>query len=113
MPPAELAGFPWVVARAGTPTRAHFDRLFDGGPAPASIVESGSVILARELLDMTGHLACLSRAQARVGVARGLMAILPVEVPGSARPIGITLRAGWLPTRAQDDFLTQLRGLKL
>jgi DNA-binding transcriptional LysR family regulator len=113
VPPAELAGYPWVVARAGTPTRAHFDRLFDGGPSPASIVESGSVILARELLDMTGHLACLSRAQARVGVARGLMAILPVEVPGSARPIGLTLRAGWLPTRAQDDFLTQLRGLKL
>lgn len=106
--PADLAAYPWVVARAGTPTRAHFDRLFAAAP-PRSIVESGSVILARELLDTTDHLACISRVQARVGAARGLMAILPVEVPGSARPIGLTLRSGWLPTRAQADFLGQLR----
>lgn len=110
---AELARYPWLVARAGTPTREHFDRLFAGGPAPASLVESGSVILARELLDLTDHLACISRVQARVGAARGLMTILPVEVPGSARPIGITRRAGWLPTRAQDDFLRELRDLRL
>ena len=108
-PPAELARYPWVVARAGTPTRAHFDRLFEGTTAPTSVVESGSVILARELLDNSDHLACMSRVQARVAVARGLMTILPVEVPGSARPIGLTLRSGWLPTRAQDDFLRALR----
>ena len=113
VPAAELANYPWVVARAGTPTRAHFDRLFAGGPTPASLVESGSVILARELLDMSDHLACISRMQARIGAARGLMATLPVEVPDSARPIGVTLRAGWLPTRAQDDFLRELRTLRL
>lgn len=106
---ADLAGHPWVVARRGTPARAHFDRLFDDGAAPASIVESGSVILARELLYSTSHLACISRAQALVGAARGLMTILPLEVPGSTRPIGLTLRSDWMPTRAQSDFLDQLR----
>lgn len=106
---AALAAFPWVVARAGTPTRVHFDRLFAGGRAPASLVETGDVILVREILDASEHLACISRAQARVGAARGLMTILPIEVPGSLRPIGLTLRRDWLPTRAQDDFLREVR----
>jgi DNA-binding transcriptional LysR family regulator len=106
---AALARYPWVVARAGTPTRAHFDRLFAGGPAPASIVESGSVVLMRELLDDGVHLGCISRLQARAEADRGSMTILPFDMPETSRPIGLTLRAGWLPTRAQGDFLDQLR----
>jgi DNA-binding transcriptional LysR family regulator len=106
---AELAGYPWVVARAGTPTRAHFDRLFAGGPAPASLVESGSVVLMRDLLEVSDHLGCISRLQARTEADRGSMTILPFEMPGTSRPIGLTLRSGWLPTRAQSDFLDQLR----
>lgn len=103
----ELAAFPWVVARAGTPTRACFDRLFDGGAAPRSIVESGSVILMRELLAASDHLGCISRLQAEAEGAA--MTILPFDMPGTSRPIGLTLRAGWLPTRAQSDFVAMLR----
>jgi LysR family transcriptional regulator, regulator for genes of the gallate degradation pathway len=108
---ADLARYPWVVARAGTPTRTHFDRLFADGPAPPSIVESGSVILMRELLEASEHLGCISRLQARAETDRGLMAVLPFEMAGTSRPIGLTLRAGWLPTRAQREFveLLQLR----
>jgi DNA-binding transcriptional LysR family regulator len=105
---ADLARFPWVVARTGTPTRAHFDRLFADGPPPASIVESGSVILMRELLERSDHLGCVSRLQAQAETERGLMVILPFEMPGTSRPIGLTLRTGWLPTRAQRDFLELL-----
>ena len=39
------------------------------------------------------------------------LAILPVEVPDSLRPIGITVRAGWEPTEAQRAFLDILRAL--
>jgi LysR family transcriptional regulator, regulator for genes of the gallate degradation pathway len=105
---ADLAGYPWVVARAGAPTRSHFDRLFAGGPAPASIVESGSVILMRELLDASEHLGCISRLQAQAETDRGLMAVLPFEMPGTSRPIGLTLRGGWLPTGAQREFIELL-----
>ena len=105
---ADLAAYPWVVARAGTPTRAHFDRLFADGPRPASLVEFGSLILMRELLQATDHLGCISRLQARAETDRGLLAILPFDLPGSSRPIGLTLRAGWLPTRAQRQFLDLL-----
>lgn len=105
---ADLAAYPWVVARSGTPTRAHFDRLFAGGPAPGGIVETGSIPLMRELLDTSDHLGCVSRLQAQAETERGLLSILPFLMPGTARPIGLTLRAGWLPTRAQREFLAQL-----
>ena len=103
---ADLAAWPWVVARAGTPTRAHFDRLF-APPArpPASLVESGSLILMRGLLEASDHLGCISRMQARPETDRGLMTILPFELSGTSRPIGVTVRTGWLPTRAQAAFL--------
>lgn len=103
---ADLANYPWVVNRAGTPVRAHFDRLFDGGAPPRSIVESGSVILMRELLVTSDHLGCVSRLQA---LAEGrAMTILPFVMEGTSRPIGLTLRADWMPTRAQSDFVAML-----
>jgi LysR family transcriptional regulator of gallate degradation len=107
---ADLAAYPWVVARSGTPTRAHFDRLFASGPAPAGIVETGSITLMRELLDNSDHLGCVSRMQAQAETDRGILTILPFLMAGTARPIGLTLRAGWLPTRAQREFLAQLEG---
>lgn len=110
---ADLAAYPWVVARAGTPTRKHFDALFAplGAGNPRSIVESGSIILMRELLRASDHLGCISRLQAAPELAHGTIALLPYEVEGTARPIGLTLRADWIPTRAQRDFLAELRAV--
>ena len=42
--------------------------------------------------------------QARVESGHGLMTILSFELPGTRRPIGLTLSADWLPTRAQGEF---------
>jgi LysR family transcriptional regulator, regulator for genes of the gallate degradation pathway len=55
------------------------------------------------------HLGCISRRQVAPELARGLVAALPYPVVGSERPIGLTLRPDWLPTRAQAEFLTELR----
>jgi LysR family transcriptional regulator, regulator for genes of the gallate degradation pathway len=106
---ADLARYPWVVARAGTPTRVHFDRLFAGLPAPASIVESSSLILMRELLEKSDHLGCISRLQAQAETDRALMWVLPFEMTGTSRPIGLTLRSSWLPTQAQREFIGLLQ----
>ena len=109
---ADLARFPWVVAAAGTPTRQHFDALFAPlGAPPLRIVESGSMMLIRELLRETDHLGCISRLQVAPEFGYGTLALLPFELPQSARPIGLTLRADWMPTRAQNDFLAALRAL--
>lgn len=107
----DLARFPWIVAAPGTPTRMHFDRLFErlGDLAPRSIVESGSLILMRELMLESEHLGCVSRLQADAETAKGLLAPLPFELAGTSRPIGLTTRLGWEPTPAQSEFLGLVR----
>ena len=106
-----LGGFPWVVAAPGTPARTHFERLVAalGERAPQSIVESGSLVLMRGLLLASDHIGCISRLQAEIEIAQGLLVRLDHELPGTARPIGITSRVGWEPTPSQADFLALLR----
>lgn len=103
----EIAAWPWIVGQKETPIRRHFDALFSplGDRAPKSIVESGSLILMRELLDISDHLGCTSRLQAEAEIARGLMRALPVDLSHTSRPIGLTMRRDWLPTAAQQQFL--------
>jgi LysR family transcriptional regulator of gallate degradation len=108
--PEALAGWPWVVPRRGTPTRREFDAMFGKSP-PESIIESGSIILMRELLAQTDHLGCISRLQAQAEIDKGLVVALPVDLPGT-RPIGLTLRRDFLPTRAQAELLTALRSAR-
>jgi len=106
----ELATYPWLVAHAGTPIRRYFESVFEnaGNPTPKSIVETGSLILMRELLDSSDHLGCTSRLQAEAEIARGLMKALPFDLGYTSRPIGVTLRKDWLPTAAQQAFLDLL-----
>ncbi len=109
----ELAAFPWVVSLPDTPIRRHFDALFENclsGP-PASIVESGSLILMRELLDRTEHLGFISGGQARAEIDRELVTALAFDLAHTRRPIGLTRRSGWLPTAAQSGFLAILEDL--
>lgn len=106
----ELAAYPWAVAPAGTPIRRYFESIFQnaGIPSPKSIVETGSLILMRELLDSSEHLGCTSRLQAEAEIARGLMTALLFDLAYTSRPIGATLRKDWLPTAAQQAFLDLL-----
>ncbi|MDO8360156.1 MAG: LysR family transcriptional regulator [Devosia sp.] len=110
---ADLAGYPWVVAIAGTPTRNHFDRLFAplGSGGPRSLVETGSMILMRELLRISDHLGFISRLQIEADLGLGAIVRVPFETSDTFRPIGLTMRAGWLPTRAQQGFLDDLRNV--
>lgn len=107
-----LARASWVVSATGTPARREFDSLFlRCGAGPDSIVESGSMILMRELLQHSDHLGCISRLQVAPELSRGTLARLPFAFEGTDRPIGLTVRADWLPTRAQSDFLAALRAV--
>lgn len=109
----ELAAFPWVVAREGTPIRQHFDQLFENGTAepPRSIVESSSLILMRELLSQSDHLGFISGGQARAEIDRKLVKALDFDLSHTRRPIGLTCRSGWLPTAPQGTFLAILESL--
>lgn len=102
----DLLSYPWVMPRRSTPMRGVLDAYF-ADRAPSDIAETSSVIMMREMLRESDYLGGLSRMQAEVESAT--LAILPLTVPNAMRPIGITTRADWEPTRAQRDFLNLLR----
>ncbi|MCA8907324.1 MAG: LysR family transcriptional regulator [Rhodospirillaceae bacterium] len=106
---ADLAAYPWVVPRQGTPTRKMFDRLFEGGTPPACPVESSSLVLIRGLLMESDHLTLISAHQIRQEERGGVLAPLPFDMSATSRPIGITHRRDWRPTATQRDFLDCVR----
>ncbi|MCF6369263.1 LysR family transcriptional regulator [Rhizobium halophilum] len=108
----DLLAYPWVVPHQGTPTRDKFEAIFSapGSRAPSRLIESGSLLLIRGLLLESDHLGCISHVQARTECDRGLLRQLPWETDAYIRPIGLTYRTGWRPTRPQQkmvDLLTE------
>ncbi|MBF9034482.1 LysR family transcriptional regulator [Rhodobacterales bacterium HKCCE2091] len=110
---AELQRRAWCVPRPGTPARVQFDALFAGAglDLPESIVECGSILLMRELLARSDLLGCISDRQAEAEVAKGLLVRLSTGLTWSGRPIGLTTRAGWVPTRGQALLLDGIRAV--
>lgn len=108
---AQALEFPWVVAIPGTPARDQFDAhiLKSGAFLPATMVETSSMILMRELLHKGPYLGAVSRLQAESEIGSGLMTALPLVIEESRRAIGLTVRANWKPTRMQNDFLELVR----
>jgi len=108
--PGDLAGQEWVVPRKGTPSRIQFDAIFaPDGAEPPGLIETGSILFMREFLNRGDALGCISAAQAEAEIAKGLLLRLDVAVDWPGRPIGITVREGWVPTQAQGLLLDTLR----
>ena len=107
--PELLAGFPWVVNIEGTPARAMFDKVFAGRTRPTSLVETGSMVLMRELLMVSDHLGFISKVQIRSDLRIGSVVRLMARLPDTSRPIGLTFRADWAPTKAQSELLDDIR----
>jgi DNA-binding transcriptional LysR family regulator len=107
----DLAVFPWVVPPEGTPTRAHFDAMLrkEGIAPPKGMIETSSLILVRGLLMASDRLTIISTHQISHELEFGLFVPVLVDMAGSERPIGITIRRGWRPTAAQEAFLDHLR----
>lgn len=99
----DLRSFPWVVPPQGTPTRVQFDTIFTaaGHQPPERLIDSGSLLLMRGLLTGSDHLGCISRHQSQPECENGLLVQLPFSGEHLVRPIGLTYRATWQPTRTQ------------
>jgi LysR family transcriptional regulator, regulator for genes of the gallate degradation pathway len=108
----DLAAYPWVLPRQGTPTRAIFDCFAaEAGLADAGrgLIETSSLVAIRGILMETDRLTILSPRQIVYERETGLLDIIPVELPHTERPIGVTTRQGWKPTILQREFLEALR----
>lgn len=103
----DLAAQSWIVAPQGTPARRHFTAMF-GGHEPASLVETSSMVLTRDLLERSDHLAFVSSLQVAADVAAGRLTALGPQPMGTERPIGLTLRRDWHPTPAQAAMIDAL-----
>lgn len=92
----DLARYPWVLSRAGTPLREQFD-LFcqaqDRVP-PMPVVETGDLALARGLLLSSDMLTVLSLHQLYHELRSGQLVELRFALPGMGRGIGVTTRRG-------------------
>lgn len=110
---ATLARFPWVVAAQGTPARDHFAELFANAdhPPPDSPVETGSMALLCDLVERTDRLGFVSSRQVLRDIARGFLVSINLQPQGTSRPIGLTTRLDWCPTRAQSEMMAAVRTL--
>jgi DNA-binding transcriptional LysR family regulator len=80
-------------------------------PLPPAPVESGSVMMIRNLLVDSDFLTLLSPDQVAVELEAGwLQSIAPAPIEHS-RTIGVTTRASWRPTTVQADFLADLEAV--
>jgi LysR family transcriptional regulator, regulator for genes of the gallate degradation pathway len=106
-PPEVLRAYPWVAAAAGSPMRLVWESLFrDAGvELPQRRVECGSILLARELMREGNWLGLMSPHHFQLEEELGVLTRIGGAVPGSVRPIGMTLRHNWRPTAIQRVFL--------
>ncbi|WP_071673113.1 LysR family transcriptional regulator [Nioella nitratireducens] len=106
-----LTAYSWVVPRSGTPSRSQFDALFveRGLPMPDRLLECGSILMMRELLRRGAGLGCISGKQAEAEIANGLLVRVKAGIEWPGRPIGLTYRAEWVPTKAQAQLLDLIR----
>ena len=107
----DLLSYPWVVPKQGTPTRMQFEMIFKsaGCRPPQRLIDSGSLLLMRGLLRESDHLGCISRHQAKPECDIGLLVQLRYKADDLCRPIGLTFRDNWQPTRMQRRMVELLR----
>lgn len=103
--------FPWVAPPKRTPAGTYlyeFLKIGELAQTPVRVVSSSHVLL-RGLLTSGPFVTIISQRQARHEIEEGLLVPLPIELPNSARPIGLAFREDWRPTPTQSQFVKLLR----
>ena len=98
------------INRPGTPMRNIFERQFIDSdlPLPERIIQSSSHEVMLDLLKNTEMVAMVSYHMVTAEIRNGDLHLLPIEVAGAYRQIGYTVRDNFIPTAAQQRFLTLL-----
>lgn len=103
--------YPWIAPPLPTPSGTYlYERLqIPQLPDTPVRVVANSLVLVRGLMMRGDYVTIMSRKQIEVEQEYGILAPLPIELPESARPIGLTYRANWRPTPTQARFLDLIR----
>lgn len=108
---AETLEYPWIAPPREAPSGAYlFEtlRIQDMPDTPVRLV-SNSMILLRGLAARGDYVSIASLRQIEVEEQMGSLVSLPIDLPDSERPIGLTFRSGWSPTPLQRKFLDIIR----
>nr|WP_086492213.1 LysR family transcriptional regulator [Novosphingobium panipatense] len=107
---ADVARYPFTLPPRGTPLRDSFERYFEehGVPLPDVPVESGSVMMIRQVMMGGDFLTVLSPDQVTVEVEAGWLCELARLPAAFTRHIGMTTRASLRPTEVQAEFIADL-----
>ena len=108
--PEQLAQFPWIVPSAGAPLRDSWERFFAHArlPLPEVPIESGSVMMIRQVVIDSDCLTLLSPDQVAAEMEAGWLTRIADLPRDLGRVIGVTTRASWRPTKVQREFLADL-----
>ena len=109
----DLSRYPWILPRAGTPTRRRCDALLEliGAEQTTGRIETGAVVSVRGLLLESDRLTLLSRHQIALELKAGLLAALDLDLTDVQRTIVATLRRDWKPTQVQAALLQELQAV--
>lgn len=107
----QLACYSWVVPQPGTPTRNIFESLFQSvnQTLPEQLIETGSQALILSLLRDSDRLSIISEHQVQHELKIQALSTIPYNQNSTTRPIGITTRKSWKPTKTQQSFINLLR----
>jgi LysR family transcriptional regulator of gallate degradation len=108
---SELADFPWIAPREGSPLRRHFDalRAAAGKRLAMPAIECNSLAAGRAFLLESDCVMLLSAQQVHYECLSGQLVALPHPLGNVVRPIGFTMRRDWHPTTTQQRLLALLK----
>ena len=107
----DLLAQDWILPGPSTTLRRQFDKAFRDVQLepPSPSVETVSFLTSRQLLQLTDALAVWPVQLARQEIEAGAVVALPVALPTTARPIGISTRADDLLLPAATCLIACLR----
>lgn len=110
---AALTHWPWILYPPSTALRKVSDDIFAStGLAPTSgVVETPSFLFALELLQTTPMLSLQPAVLVDKYVQKGLLARIPIDLPGGMPDYGLITRLGEPPTPAAQAYTAVLLGL--
>jgi LysR family transcriptional regulator of gallate degradation len=110
---ADLARAEWIMPMPHTPAQAAFEQALKaaGLALPTAMLRVNSALMMHALLAESDRLSLMSPRQVRREVQARLLALLPVPVRHDPRPIGMMMRADYLPPPGARLMLSTLREL--
>lgn len=111
----DTLNYPWIAPPKQTPTGTYLHNMLhiSGMENTPVKVVSSSLVLVRGMLLAGDYVTITSVNQIRFELENKSLIALPIELPDSTRPIGLTYRKDWEPTPTQNVFLDIVKKIHL